>query len=233
MQQQQVAARLESISSSERKVKTALRPKAGFSIIELVVVAAIILIVSGLSIPSITRMIDSARLRSASRQVAAIYYQARVRATEDNSYYNLLVSAPGTICLDLNGNGTCEGDERQAQMPPEVVLSNTGVPVALDSVRLGFTPFRTETSATYDQQGSLVSGLAWNSRGLPCQKLSATAPCSNWVMSASGAGPVGWIQYLQFQGSSNALYAAVTVSPAGKIKTWIYSPNGAGGGSWN
>jgi hypothetical protein len=43
----------------------------------------------------------------------------------------------------------------------------------------------------------------------------------------------GWVQYLQLQRSgSDTIYAAVTVSPTGRVKTWIYIPSGNGNGEW-
>lgn len=209
--------------------------KAGFSLTELVVVLAIILVVSGLSVPSISRTLDGATLTSAAQQVASIYEQARIRATQDDNYYDLLALNPGRICLDLDGDAVCEASEPQAQLPAQVSLSNSGIPVPLDTATLGFAALNTETSATYTQQGLVIAGLAWNSRGLPCQRVASTAPCSNWMDSSPvGAppGPVGWVQNLQLRRSANdVLYAAVTVSPTGRIKIWKYAPTG-GSKAW-
>jgi prepilin-type N-terminal cleavage/methylation domain-containing protein len=214
-----------------------LKSRAGFSMTELVVVVAIILVVSGISLPSISRTLDNARLNSAAQQVASLYQQARMRATQDNNYYTLIVSpavvSPAQMCLDLDGDAACGNLDPQIQLPSLVTLNNNGVPVQLGSATLGFTPLRTETSSTYSQQGTAESGLAWNARGLPCQKLSSTSPCSNSLSPVgAAAGPVGWVQYLQLQRSSDdALYAAVTVNPSGRIKIWKYTP-GNGGRSW-
>jgi prepilin-type N-terminal cleavage/methylation domain-containing protein len=211
-----------------------LNSKAGFSLTELVVVLAMILIVSGLSVPSISRTIDGATLTSAAQQVASIYEQARIRATQDDNYYDLLTIDPGRICVDLDGDALCGPGEPQAQLPVRVSLNNSGIPAPLDAVTLGFTALSTETSATYTPQGQVIAGLAWNSRGLPCQRVASTAPCSNWMNSSPvGAppGPVGWVQYLQLRRGNDVLYAAVAVSPTGKIKIWKYAPNG-GGRTW-
>jgi prepilin-type N-terminal cleavage/methylation domain-containing protein len=212
-----------------------LNLKAGFSLTELVVVLAIVLVVSGLSVPSISRTLDGATLTSAAQQVASIYEQARIRATQDDSYYDVLAVNPSRVCLDLDGDALCEASEPQAQLPAQVSLSNGGIPVALDTATLGFTALNTETSATYTPQGQIIAGLAWNSRGLPCQRVASTAPCSNWIDSSPvGAppGPVGWVQYLQLRrAGSDVLYAAVTVSPTGRVKIWKYAPNG-GGKAW-
>jgi prepilin-type N-terminal cleavage/methylation domain-containing protein len=207
-------------------VKT-LKSRAGFSLTELTVVAAIILIVSGLSLPSLSRVIDNVRVKSAAQQAAFLYQQARIRATQDDTYYNVVGNGPNSLCLDLNGNGVCDANDPSAALGGGAVLSNAGIPVQLDPTLLGFTPLNTESSATFTPQGNVVSSLAWNSRGLPCQKISSTSPCSNWLPSGGGA-PVGWIQYVQLQRPSGNLYAAVVVNPAGKIKIWNYAPDGSG-----
>ncbi|HWG86895.1 MAG TPA: prepilin-type N-terminal cleavage/methylation domain-containing protein, partial [Candidatus Acidoferrales bacterium] len=66
-----------------------MKSRAGFSLTELVVVLAIMLVVSGLSFPSLTRAIDEAKLNSAAEQLASFYAQGRIRATQDNNYYIL------------------------------------------------------------------------------------------------------------------------------------------------
>lgn len=204
-----------------------MKSRAGFSLTELTVVAAIILIVSGLSLPSLTRVIDSVRVKTAAQQAAFLYQQARIRATQDDTYYNVVGNGPNSLCLDLNGNGVCDPNDPATALSGGAILSNNGIPVQLDQTLLGFVPLDTESSATLTPQGNVVSSLAWNSRGLPCQKTSSTSPCSNWLPSGGGA-PVGWIQYVQLQRPSGNLYAAVVVSPAGKIKIWNYAPDGSG-----
>jgi prepilin-type N-terminal cleavage/methylation domain-containing protein len=217
-------------SGIEPKVKT-LKSKAGFSITELAVVLAIILIVSGLSLPSISRTIDNARLIAAAQQLAGMYEQGRMRATQDNNYYTLLVSPPAAkpaqVCIDLDGDAACGPNDPQILLPNSVSLNNNAIPVLLDSNTLGFTPLRTETSSTFSSQGNVENGLAWNARGLPCQRLSSTSPCSNSVSAlGAAAGPVGWVQYLQLQRGADVFYAAVTVNPSGRIRIWKYAPGG-------
>lgn len=214
-----------------------MRSQPGFSLTELLVVLAIILIVGGLSLPSISRTIDSAKLKSAAQQVANIYQQTRIRSAQDNTYYDVQAGmagiSPAQMCLDLDGDGVCGANEPQVQLPPQVALISTGMPVQLDPATLGFSPLTTDSSSTYSQKGLQVHALAWNARGLPCQRTSSTSACTNWTTTAVGAGPVAWVQYLQLRRTADeADYAAVTVSPTGRIKTWIYAPAQNGGRAW-
>src|SRR5882672_3253314 len=196
---------------------------------EMLVVVAITMVVAGLSVPSLSRAIDRARLKASSQKLAGFYQQARIRATQDNTYYELLYRAPRSrppqLCLDLNGDGKCGAGEPVAEFPKQIVLSNTSAPALPE---MGFSPLQTENSTMYNQYNHLVPGLAWNERGLPCQRTSSTSPCSNSI-----PGAVGWVQYIKFQRSAGDVsYAAVTVSPTGRIKTWTYQPAPDGNGSW-
>jgi prepilin-type N-terminal cleavage/methylation domain-containing protein len=200
--------------------------QAGFTLGELLVVLSIIAIVGGLSIPSLSRAIDNARLKGATQKLAAAYQDARIRAAQGNTSYELLVSPPGItppqVCIDLDGDGVCGAGDPVTTFPVQVTLNNAGVPVPLDS-QLKFPAAKTETSSMHTSQDVLAPGLAWNARGLPCQRDSATSPCM----------AQGWVQHLQLQRSGNdTLYAAVTVSPTGRVKTWIYIPSGNGNGQW-
>lgn len=214
-----------------------MKSQAGFSLTELMVVLAIIMVVGGLSFPSLSRTVDNARLKSAAQQVASMYQQGRVLATQDNTFHELLVSATAngatTVCVDVDGDAACDGNEPQALLSGQVQLISSGVPVELDSTTLGFAPLTAASSQTYNQRDQLVKALAWNARGLPCQRTSTASNCSNWTTSPAGAGPVAWMQYLKMPRSGDeVLYAAVTVSPTGRIKTWSYTPAGNGGGTW-
>lgn len=211
---------MKSAAKSGRRFAT----QAGFTLTELLVVVAIIGIVVGLYIPNFTRSIDNAKLKAASQQLAAVYQDARLRATQNNAPYEVLLAAPGAnpprVCVDLDGDGICGAGDPASILPSQIALNNLGVPQGLNA---GFAPLNTESSTMRNQQNNPAPGIAWNGLGIPCQRTSPIAPCA----------PVGWVQYLQLQRSGGeVLYAAVTVSPTGRVKTWVYSPSGNGNGSW-
>ena len=201
--------------------------QAGFTLAELLVVASIVAMVIGMSIPTMSRAIDNAKLKGAAQTLVGVYQDARVRATQSNTPYEVLVSLPGVaparVCVDLNGDGQCSNGDPLTLISGGVVLNNTNPPPGLNVATLGFNPVQTENSGMRDQYNDLVPGLAWNGLGVPCQRNSSTSPCL----------AVGWVQYLQLQRSGGeTLYAAVSVSPTGRIRAWTYIPSGNGNGSW-
>ena len=192
---------------------------AGFTLAETMIVVTIILIVGGLSMPTLNRVIDNSRLKGAAQTLAATYQNARIRATQDNNSYQVLISPPGTrpaqVCIDLDGDGVCGANDPVTPFSPQIAVSNVGVPVPLDQ-QLTYPISKTENST--------MAGLAWNALGLPCQRDSAASPC---------IARTGWVQHLQLQRTGgDIIYAAVSVSPTGRIKTWIYISSGNGNGKW-
>jgi Tfp pilus assembly protein FimT len=202
--------------------------QSGLSLAEILVVVSIVAVVVALSIPSFSRALDNARLKSAAQQLSGIYEDARIGAAQNNTSYEVLVTSPNTgsavACIDLNGDGQCSASEPQTVFPGQVILNNNGVPQRLGINILGFDPQNTEKSHMVNASDALTPGLAWNSRGVPCERNDPNTACS---------GMNGWIQYLQLpRAGGDVLYAAVTVSPTGRIKIWTYIPAGNGNGSW-
>ncbi|HET9183082.1 MAG TPA: prepilin-type N-terminal cleavage/methylation domain-containing protein [Candidatus Angelobacter sp.] len=192
--------------------------KAGFSLVELIIVVAIFIIVAAIAVPSASALLNRVKLRGAAQQLADLYQEARMKAVQDDTYYEVLVSADSTRAyVDVNGDGT-EGDLTFAA-PSSLTLSNAGVPAELDAKALGFSNFVTvESSTMYDSDGINRPGIAWSSRGFPCQRSSATSPCQPGT---------GWVQYLQHPEGGGIAYAAVSVSPSGRVRVWNYE-----GGAW-
>jgi prepilin-type N-terminal cleavage/methylation domain-containing protein len=204
------------------KSKVPLDSQSGFTLTELIVVVTIILVVGGLSIPNLTRAIDTSRIKGAAQSLAAAYQDARIRATQKDTSYQVLISPPGIspaqICIDLDGDGTCSAGDPVTTFPMQVKISNLGVPVPLGPAKLNYLTTDTEHS------NALGSGLTWNAMGLPCQRTtSPTAPCT----------AMGWVQHLQLlRANGDVMYAAVTVSPTGRVKVWTFIPSGNGNGTW-
>src|SRR4051812_18356773 len=141
------------------KPKATLESQSGFTLAELIVVVTIIFVVGGLSIPNLTRAIDTSRIKGAAQSLAAAYQDARIRATQKDTSYQVLISPPGIspaqICIDLDGDGTCSAGDPVTTFPGQVKVSNLGVPVPLNSDQLHFPTIVT------GQPGAPNNNLTW------------------------------------------------------------------------
>jgi len=190
--------------------------EAGFSLIEMMIVVAIFVLVAAIGIPILSSTLNRLKLRGAAQQLSELYQEARMRAVQDDTYYEILLSPDSKQAyVDINGNGTA--GVLALQLPATVSFNNAGAPAGLDKNTLGFDPVKTETSLMFDQDGVNRPGLAWSSRGFPCQRGSATSVCQSGT---------SWIQYLREEGNP-AAYVAVVVNPAGRVRVWSYE-----GGVW-
>jgi len=187
---------------------------AGFSALELMVVIAIIIVVVGISIPTIYTVVANIKLRGAASDVAGLMQQARIIAVQKNATYSVVFGtiaggAPGAF-VDLNNNGTWNAgppSEPTIQLPRTVSQvaapsGSGGQPTTLDST-VGFT--------------ANTGNISYNARGLPCDVTST--PCATGV---------GYIYYLNdTRAFGQTQWAAVSITAAGRVKTWYWY-----GSSW-
>jgi prepilin-type N-terminal cleavage/methylation domain-containing protein len=141
----------------------------GFTIVELVVVMAVIMIISAVALPSFMQAYRTYQLDDAATQVAGILKFTRYEAIRVNVpaatplKAQILQSAAGTyVFADSNNNGTVQGTEKQilfsqnvnlvsAATPPNTAGLATAVGVAaLTSVSI------TNGSVAFDQRGAVT-----------------------------------------------------------------------------
>ena len=113
-----------------------MRNKSGFTIIELMVVIAIISILATLAVPNFFAWRPKRQLSAATKDVFAVMQYARSRALKDNVSVGLLFNRTNetyTVFLDNGaganaGNGDLDGDEptlKRGKMPAGVDLIST------------------------------------------------------------------------------------------------------------
>jgi prepilin-type N-terminal cleavage/methylation domain-containing protein len=96
-----------------------LAPTAGLTLMEMIVVVAIIAVVAGISFPSISSGIDSVRLRSATDSTAAFLNAAVVRTERRQEPIELIVS-PNDSTIQLLSNEP--GFTRLLRMPDGIAI---------------------------------------------------------------------------------------------------------------
>ena len=218
------------------------RRQRGFSVLEMMVVVAIVLILSAILAPKMTQIIDSQKLASNAQAYAGLLQQARARAVQDNHPYQVLISTANGFPMayvDIAGNQTYVNSDPGVQLDSPITVIDTGAPSGFDTVTLlNIIPLNLETTPSMiGDNGASTPGLAFNERGLPCQRSVAGGACTNSTTITVGGTPtttlVAWVTYLQYvNGSGSTSWAAVTVTPAGRIRTWRYQNTSATSGSW-
>ena len=206
----------------------------GFSLLEMVLVVAIMLVVAAFAVPMWTTAMRTARIRGSEADYASLLQMARTRAVNDDRYYSVYIQpAAGNVAplayVDIypqNVNGTSgagapPGGAYAAGPPadPMVPLSPEAVP---------------QTQASAPNTGNLLLSFCgscaaaivkntpptWGPDGLPCA--AAISAGGTGTVCASGGGPIAYAVY--FQSSTTQEWDAVTISPAGRIKTWYCIP---------
>ncbi len=200
------------------------RCKAGFTMVELLMVVVVVLIVAGIAVPNIMNFMHAARLRGAGTDFSSLLQTARVRAVQDDRFYSsyIIAGPPQQAYVDLTSNGgtgVVAGD-------PLIGISFEVTPVAAANapgtanLQGQFLP--TGSGLTVKDGSTTGTPVIFSPRGLPCTTQSATG---GTVCDSAGGATAFWIF---FQDTSTQAWEAITVSPAGRIQKWQY-----GGSAWS
>ena len=196
------------------------RSSHGFSIIELVVVMAIILAIAAIAVPKIQGVMEGVRLRSTVTDVNGLVQQLRIQAVKANRTYAIRTQAATagngvTLYIDYpttanpNGNSQLDAGEPSIQLPLDTNLSDgTGAPATLPP-NVAVPPYVVANPTT----------VWFNERGTPCNNppsCNVSSPFLIYIQQTRPSGTPGW--------------GAITVTQAGRIKAYTYT--GGAAGTW-
>jgi prepilin-type N-terminal cleavage/methylation domain-containing protein len=189
----------------------------GFSIVELLVVVAIVLVVTAFAIPTLTTTMDGIRIRGALGSASNIAQRCRMQAIKSNAYQRLhFQTVGGNVVLFVTDGPDAATSPASAIKTPssQVWLSNN---FAIPGVPSGGGAPPVLTSSTLWGVTGLTphvnTAVFFSSRGLPC-----------WVNgSACTADGQGFVYYYRYRNAGHTRWAATSVSPAGRIQGWIWN----------
>ncbi|MGH9492236.1 MAG: prepilin-type N-terminal cleavage/methylation domain-containing protein [Terriglobales bacterium] len=198
--------------------------QSGFSLIELLIVIAIIMVIAAMATPNIMNAINSIRLRGSASEVAGLLQQCRQAAVRNNRYYTIRpanVTGAQAAFVDLNSNTTFDNvapaPEPLIQFAANVNVVFAGAPNTANLIN--------QCCSTFTPQAANVLP-SFNARGLPCVGPAGGTPPPNSVCNIRdpGGNTVGFVYYMNQTRPFGAVgWAAVTVTPAGRIRVWTYS----------
>jgi len=197
-------------------MNTISNQQSGFSTVELVVVAGIVISLAAISLPTLINVVATAQLRGGMNDLSGLFQNARSMAVRQNITSRVRFQLTGGVCVAYVDNGTSPtgltSSLPQTTLPTQFSKvsppSGSGAPTPLTATNCGANPLNTldTTDDTY-----------FSSAGLPCQYSSG---------SCSGTQAFGY--YFNYAASwGGTRWTSICVSPGGRMTTWYWN-----GQSW-
>jgi len=186
--------------------------RRGFSLVELMIVAMIILAIAAILLPKIVTVLSDYNLKSTMGQAAGMLQQQRMQAVRLNSTLQVSTGTQNgrTIAWVNIPGGTTNWDSGEPfiEFPKNITVQNSSYPGDA-TTGLGYTA-QTPSSAL----------VQFNARGLPCVVPSGGTLCANY----DGTKQVGFVLYFRNSGSYGVpSWGAITIAPGGRIRSWFYN----------
>lgn len=181
--------------------------RSGFSLLELLIVVAILTVVTVVAVPNVTLALSHARLRASMTSFSGVLQNTRIVAVKQNATMSTHVAVKpyGLIAYVKAASDTSDLSSWDAQVQLQAPVSRVttpsgpGAPSILDAAALGFAAPET-------------SDPSFNSRGMPC------------TYSGGNCVSHGFLYYFKETRPRNEYgWAAVSISPAGRVKKWYWN----------
>jgi Tfp pilus assembly protein FimT len=185
--------------------------RAGFSLLEAIIVVAIGLTITAIGLPRITNVVANMKLRASMTTVSGFLQNVRMLAVKKNRtttarHFNRSTNPYSLVyyAKDAPDTSAIVTGDSQVEMEAPIITydspTGTGAPAAITNTALGLLvdPLTTDPS--------------FNSRGLPCAYVSGV--CTN-------AAFIRYFKDNRIGGSGG--WAAISMTPAGRIKRWFWN----------
>jgi len=201
------------ISLNMLKLTTSKKTQ-GFSLIEVMIVLAVVLILAAVAVPRLLSTVSDISLRYAASDLSGLVQTARIQAVRKNTFYTIqpgnLPSGTAAYYLDLPKTGAYVNGDPTLPFGPSLTIHpgiGSGAP--------GEAGFIAGLNFTVNPGGDPVS---FNARGLPCVAAANSCP------QTPGQGFVVFMSKATVSGG--VPWAAVVINPSGHVQLWTADING-------
>ena len=181
----------------------------GFSMLELVVVLAMIMVLTATGVPRIVNSLSVYKLNTASTSIQNLIEVARFNAVRRNTTISLrqtVISGQAAFYVDLAGGAYVNTDPVYV-VPTTVQVAPAGAPAA-------------GTTGLANTAALGAGCISFNSRGVVDYTTCGGGVQSVWFIS---------LGLTNYTGQNNTGgYRAITLTPMGQAKSWTAPP----GGTW-
>jgi type II secretory pathway pseudopilin PulG len=213
------------VSATRANTRFVFRQSAGFSIIELLMVVAVMLVVTALALPTFTTTMDAYRLHGTLSSVANLTQRCRIQAIKKDLTQHLHFATVNNRAVSyvtdsndlLSVLGPTVGDPKlsgQVWFPEQFSLATVpagnGAPPQLTGAFMWGTALNPNVSP---------QDPYFNSRGMPCLPDPVTGVCNPTT---------GFVYYYRYRRGGTTRWAASSISPAGRIQSWFWNGNSWG-----
>lgn len=203
-----------------RVITASARNEGGFSLLELAIVVALLVIATTIALLMAQNVIRSVHLHATAANYANLLQQARVRAVQDDNYYSVVTIAatstsPAVAFIDIQQSGSYASGDPQLVFAGDVKpMASSSAPNVSD-LKARFLP----STSTWNTINTTAEGPTFGPRGLPCSPTSVSGGTCPYL-----ATPTSYMAFMKNVRSQN--WEAITVTPAGRIRLWSYGSSG-------
>jgi len=186
-------------------------PRNGFSLVELVLSLAVLLIITTLAVPVVVRSLQSYQLNATASQLAGMLKYAKFDAIRQNTQVTLMIrpsSGNWNVWVDSNGDGIRDGAE------PEMIISGSQTLLVASAA---------------PSPSHILASLGPGGSSLPWMVLSGSSADITFdqrgVLVYPGAATV-YALYLGNPNDPSSGYRAILTLPSGAVQVWAAASNG-------
>ena len=184
----------------------------GFSLVELLLSLAVLLVLTAVAIPVVVRSLQSYQLNSVASQFAGMLKFTKFEAIRQNTLVGCQIVRQGSnwfVWVDSNGNGIADGAEPQMVITGSLtLLPEASVPSPAPIVA-SLGPGR--SSFLYVVWSGVNASVIYDQRG---------------VLYYPGGVTEAYAYYLGNRNDPNFGYRAIIVLPSGAVQVWTSSSAG-------